>query len=359
MFRNRRCFDVPQSFVGNFVKARHYNTDRKKISMLANPIARLEADIKPIVDSQGLSPEQYDQLTSWYNRVGELRSSGVMSDEDLFALRSFIGESYGDAASLQGNILHKPFGYAGDFSIIDSFYTRRCSCLPKLRKWDLYVQSLEAVDAVRNRKEFFKRTFSLLAGSMNKHRRASMLNVASGPCRDLFEAFENNPDANLDVHCLDADVGAIDFARQLTLRYSERITFEHQNVLKFRPEQSYNLIWSAGLFDYLSDRVFVRLVRQMSEWLEPGGSIVIGNFSTVNPSRHPMEFCDWFLNYRSEDDLVELATKAGCSKENIAVEAEPCGINLFLRLTRPLGVSKWHAGHNVLGRKGSASRKVN
>lgn len=189
-------------------------------------------------------------------------------------------------------------------------------------------------------------------------RSASLLNIASGPCRDLFEAFEETPDANVNVHCVDMDANAIDFAKQLTSHYSHRILFEQQNILKFQPTQSYDLVWSAGLFDYLSDRVFIKLIRQMSQWLQPGGSIVIGNFSTENPSRHPMEFCDWFLNYRNEDDLVNLAVEAGYPEDCIAVDAEPCGINLFLRMTRPESIEKWHDKHDVLRPKRTKSRSV-
>ena len=61
--------------------------------------------------------------------------------------------------------------------------------------------------------------------------------------------------------------------------------------------------------------------------------MVIGNFSTKNPSKMLMEIVlDWHLNYRSESDLFRLASDAGIDKEMVSVEKEPLGINLFLKI---------------------------
>lgn len=66
----------------------------------------------------------------------------------------------------------------------------------------------------------------------------------------------------------------------------------------------------------------------------PGGELVIGNFSSTNPSRDYMEFGEWFLHHRCEEDLINLAKHSDIDYKNIIVDSEPFGVNLFLRLRK-------------------------
>lgn len=47
---------------------------------------------------------------------------------------------------------------------------------------------------------------------------------------------------------------------------------------------------------------------------EPGGKLVIGNFSDENPNRAFMEGgMNWFLHHRSPEQLIDLAKQAGAA----------------------------------------------
>ena len=94
---------------------------------------------------------------------------------------------------------------------------------------------------------------------------------------------------------------------------------------------SYDLIYSAGLFDYLTDRhVRTRPATRLAAALTPGGRAVIGNFGAANPTRPLMElFLDWPLYHRSASDLRLF----GDSGTSMTVEQEATGINLFAVLT--------------------------
>ena len=54
-------------------------------------------------------------------------------------------------------------------------------------------------------------------------------------------------------------------------------------------DNSYDLIYSAGLFDYLNDRVVRTAGARLVDALAPGGTAVIGNFDVANPTRPLME----------------------------------------------------------------------
>jgi hypothetical protein len=92
-------------------------------------------------------------------------------------------------------------------------------------------------------------------------------------------------------------------------------------------DDSYDLVYSAGLFDYLNDRAARMAGARLVGALAPGGKAVIGNFNTANPTRPLMELIlDWPLQHRSADDLSRLFGDLG---SNMTVEQEATGVNLF------------------------------
>jgi len=168
----------------------------------------------------------------------------------------------------------------------------------------------------------------------------SILDARCGSCRDIYEAMSYLPSVGSQVeflHCVDQDQQALEYARILLAehRVQARIQWECFNIPQLRPQVKYDLIWLAGLFDYLSDRLAAFLLKRMWFWLKPGGRIVFGNFHPNNPSRLPMELCgQWFLIHRTEDDLLGLVKAADILGANAAVGSEPLGINLFCEIRK-------------------------
>jgi len=149
----------------------------------------------------------------------------------------------------------------------------------------------------------------------------------------MYEFFQETPDSDVMIDCVDLDRDAIDFARRLCGDFSDRVSFERRNALRYRPTRRYDLIWSAGLFDYLTDRMFVALVRHLQKYLTTDGELIIGNFCPNNSSRAYMEMlAEWHLVHRSKETLVALAKQSGVSAGRVCIDQEPLGINLFLRI---------------------------
>jgi hypothetical protein len=95
------------------------------------------------------------------------------------------------------------------------------------------------------------------------------------------------------------------------------------------------LIYSAGLFDYLDTRMFSRISSVLFEALVPGGLLAIGNVAAQNPSRWVMEyFSEWFLIHRTPEQLLALVDDLEPTPQQIMVDAEPSGVNLFLLVRR-------------------------
>ena len=203
-----------------------------------------------------------------------------------------------------------------------------------LKKWDDFFHWHPATKAVRNRKTYFKDLLKEQLKSRKENQPFNVLNIASGPCRDVLEFFEEEQPKDLFFDCVEADLNAILHATRINYQHLPKITFHKKNIFRFKTDKQYDLIWSAGLFDYFNDKMFTKLIANIAPYVKPGGEIVIGNFADTNPTLGYMEvFLGWYLHHRSKSHLKELATNAcGTSIKRLTVEQEPEGVNLFIRI---------------------------
>ncbi len=280
--------------------------------------------IKKIISNGGPTPSDYEFVKS----IPDMEGTTLEQEANIYKTLSPIL----DIKSLLGYTFHKPKGYAGDFELIDRIYRRWISNDDRFKKWDILYHELESSKAVRNRKEYFINEISRLNDTKKGSR---VLNLGSGPCTDLYQYLDQTPNNTLKIDCLDMDINAIEYGEAVCDNYYKDITFINKNAFRFKPTIKYDLIWSAGLFDYFSDKLFVRLLNRMYSILNNDGELIIGNFSPANPSRGMMEvFAQWYLHHRNESELKNLAIKAGVKEDKIDVRSESLGVNLFLHLKK-------------------------
>jgi extracellular factor (EF) 3-hydroxypalmitic acid methyl ester biosynthesis protein len=285
------------------------------------------AFISKLYEAGGPLPEEHSLLYDTLGLLAEEMKAGRISKEELKAIWSIFSEEF-MKNTLLGHSLNKPFGYAGDYEVIDMMYCQ--STYPKYKRWDDFYNNGWAARAVRNRKDYFKVVIADRCSDGGPHR---LLNVASGPARDLVELFEEYPMQTLTVDSIEHDSRAIEYAQELCKKHVASISFERANVFKYDTENKYDLIWSAGLFDYFQDEDFVTVLRKLISWTTEKSEVIIGNFTPANPSRNFMEILlDWHLHHRDEDHLIGLAVDAGCRREQLYVGKEEAGVNLFLHV---------------------------
>jgi extracellular factor (EF) 3-hydroxypalmitic acid methyl ester biosynthesis protein len=281
-----------------------------------------------LIEKGGPEVNEYKEVTHiWDDLIfgEETISPQVFSKNNLIRLFGidFLNQT------AQGFGFRKPHGYSGDFEIIDYIYQKKTNQDLRYKKWDRYFHAQQSCKAVRNRKRYF---INLVKNKSSKiDRPLRILNIASGPCRDVLELLEQIPEENVKIHCVEMDPKAIQYARNLLGRYSPAIEFTQKNIFRFDTDNKYDLIWSAGLFDYFDNNTFVKLLSKFQTWCAPSGEIVIGNFSVSNPSRSYMEKAgDWYLFHRTAEGLRELAIYAGLKANQVSVRKEALGVNLFL-----------------------------
>jgi extracellular factor (EF) 3-hydroxypalmitic acid methyl ester biosynthesis protein len=97
----------------------------------------------------------------------------------------------------------------------------------------------------------------------------------------------------------------------------------------------YNVIYCAGLFDYLTASVCRRLMSTFYSMLAPGGLLVATNVFAINPSRQWMDYSvDWHLIYRDHSGMREICPKSA-PPEACVVKSDPTGLNLFVEVRKP------------------------
>jgi extracellular factor (EF) 3-hydroxypalmitic acid methyl ester biosynthesis protein len=284
-----------------------------------------------LVGQGGPSSTDHEALRDWLRRIHALVAAGRIARRQVTDFWRALGPDY-LAGSTQGFALAKPHGYAGDFEVMDKIYRREVSADPRFRNWDLFLHAQSAASAVRNRQPYLA---SVLDEALRRRDRPRLhvLDLACGPAHHLARWLVHKPAAAVEVLCLDQDGHALEKAAEVCGDAGRRVRFERANVLRFVPQTTYDLVWSSGLFDYLSDRAFVRLVARLRSALRPGGEIVLSNFAPHAATRAYMELvADWDVRYRSEEDLLRLGAIAGAAPGEARVGWEPTGVNLFLHL---------------------------
>lgn len=240
-------------------------------------------------------------------------------------------------------VFYKPKGYAGDYEMMNIIYRAESvgdSLFAKCIHY--YLVNEPASKAVRNRADYLNSKISAMIrgrspASANKLR---FLSVASGPAREIQMLIEKENQETLagnEFCLLDQDIDALKEAqraiKQIALRrqVNPQISLYHKAIKNVISEgigtSGFDLIYSAGLFDYFTEPVAIMAAKRLYEALNPGGTLIIGNFNVTNPNQMTMDMgFDWRLIYRSRETLQKMFAGIGASFD---IEEEQQGINLF------------------------------
>lgn len=322
--------------------------------------------LKAFLDSEERSLDNLDQFSRDHSLRAYLEEVAPRVIERLNASSSELAEKVGALADEQhaahrryykervlGLITHspllrraysKPLGYAGDYEMMNMIYRDPAEGTSLFgRVLNLYAAQEPCAQAVRNRVDYLGEK---IRASIEVRGRARIASIGCGPARELAQLLERSPELgrHLEVALIDQEERVLTFCERtlspLAQRTGARIQFIRESIRRLLTTQQLgqalgarDFIYSAGLFDYLNQRSFTALLSVLYEALTPTGQLLIGNVASGNPTRYFMEYClDWFLIHRSPDDLRSLAAGLEPRPSRVEVDAEPLGVNLFLRV---------------------------
>ena len=248
----------------------------------------------------------------------------------------------------------KPRGYIGDSEMMRMIYLEDDQGDTTFGKiMHKHAVDQPAAQAVRNRRRDLA---AILRGFMAKRRNGAggrrnpvrVLSVACGPAMELNEIVQSAEDCQvLEYSLLDQDQHALSEAaaviKQIEQRYGARCntTFIEESVrtiLMTRELQArwgrFDFIYSMGLFDYLTQPVAKAVLKKLYSLLLPDGEMIIGNFSSENPTKTFMSYwMDWALIYRTVADMQALTADLPVAAAEVKHDATD--IQLFLHLQKP------------------------
>jgi extracellular factor (EF) 3-hydroxypalmitic acid methyl ester biosynthesis protein len=242
----------------------------------------------------------------------------------------------------------KPLGYAGDYEMMNMLYRDHREGATLFGKaLNLYATQQPVARANINRIEFIGAKIRA-AIARKPEGRVRIASIGCGPAHEVFALLSAFPELGprLDVALIDQEERAIAHCERtlapLAARTNATIRVIKASARRLLTDQKLadalgvcDLVYSAGLFDYLADRSFAALLGVLHAAVAPSGTLLVGNVAEENPDRWAMEyFTEWFLYHRSPGDLRVQAAQLRPAPASVHIEAEPTGVNLFLVLTR-------------------------
>lgn len=243
----------------------------------------------------------------------------------------------------------KPLGYAGDYEMVNMMLRNPyegSSAFAKLLNFALL--NTEPVVAHRNRIDYLVEKLRSECVNRVSRGRTRVFNLACGPAMEVQRFLRECEESDLaEIDLLDFNSETLEYTREriqearmsggreTQVRYFQRSVHQLLRAATQGGEEdftNYDVVYCAGLFDYLSQRVCKRLVELFCTMVRPGGVVIVTNVATSNPRKAWMEYVmEWNLIYRNEDDMKDLVPD-GIPLHDTTVRADSTGVNLFLEI---------------------------
>lgn len=245
----------------------------------------------------------------------------------------------------------KPLGYAGDYEMVNMMLRD-----PKEGS-SIFAKTINALNlktgpvlAHRNRIDILCSYLSRITFENSiKHQQSKVLNIGCGPAIEIQRFLRDSPLSNeCTFILLDFNEQTIDHTKSnlqntcSTYNRSAAVSFLKRSVNELAkkpkdniselPTSSFDLVYCAGLFDYLSDKLCSRLLKMFFEWVKPGGSVLVTNVHKCNTSLQWMEHVlEWYLVYRDSEDMISISPAPSRSR----IFNDASNQNVFLEVTKP------------------------
>lgn len=249
----------------------------------------------------------------------------------------------------------KPLGYAGDYEMVNMMLRNPLEGETSYAKLvNLFFLKAGPAEAHRNRIDILYDLLKEVAiKAKNAGHKAKIFNFACGPALEIQRFIEQEEiSENCEFYLLDFSAETLEYT-QKTLEECKRkggnrkveITYINKSVhdvlrhttnlekAKTQIEKDFDLVYCAGLFDYLSDKVCARMLKLFFWQLKPGAIMMATNVHSSNPNRCTMEqLMEWYLIYRDEGGFSSLINEVNGTEKRIYTDKT--GYNIFLEMKK-------------------------
>ena len=204
----------------------------------------------------------------------------------------------------------KPRGYAGDAVLMDLVYGHP-SIEPLLaeaselgRSIFSYTGNAPTSAGSRERRDILTRHVDEVASTNEGD--AEILSIAAGHLREAEKSAALRTNRLKRWVAIDQDPISIDTIRSDYGKLGvEAVHGSVKGILVDRYQLGqFDLIYAAGLYDYLPHKIAVSITRKCVQMLKPGGTFLFANYHSETPDEGYMEaFMNWSLILRTEADV--------------------------------------------------------
>ena len=286
----------------------------------------LDAAAEALTGPHGLSEARFAGLAEALNEARTASGLGWGALVEEIRRHPLHGLLQRDPYTRRG--LEKPRGYAGDAVLIDMLY--EVGPDPLVGLYDdpvatcvhrLCVSSPGAV-SVRYRRGYIASEIDATAEAS-----ADPIHIVSVACGHLRESRLSSAIASgkaiVTAYDQDAESLAV-VANECGPNVKAQLATVKE-LVRAAPDPQFDVAYSLGLFDYLTNLPAHLLVKAMWDSLLPGGRMIIANFTPSNSARGYMEaFMGWRLVLRDERGIQNLLDSLGTSASTHAF-TDPSG----------------------------------
>ena len=204
-------------------------------------------------------------------------------------------------------------GYAGDADLLDYIYHHRdlpSNTTELGKEISQYCINVSSSDSVRIRKDILASTIDRIANDAVKP--PKILSIACGHLREAETSQAVAENAIEEFIAIDQDPLSIQLLELNHISNNIKpICASVIDLIRHKLEfNNFDLVYAAGLYDYLPLKIAKVLTRTMFSILKPGGQLLIANFTPNLRDIGYMEtFMRWNLIYRTPEEF-EFVTDA-------------------------------------------------
>ncbi|MDQ1195094.1 SAM-dependent methyltransferase [Rhizobium sp. SORGH_AS 787] len=207
----------------------------------------------------------------------------------------------------------KPRGYSGDAQLLDFIYghasvaDRIQAASPLGTALYDYTREASSSVAVRERRDILTRYVDDIA--QEKGPETEILTIAAGHLREANRSQALASNGIKRWVALDQDplsIGSI--ARDFAGTSVEAVDGSVKDLLaRSHDLGQFDFVYAAGLYDYLTDKVAIKLTRRCLDMLKPGGTFLFANFAEdIAVDGYMESFMNWTLLLRSKADMWKI-----------------------------------------------------
>lgn len=252
------------------------------------------------------------------------------------------------AAPIWRQAYSKPRGYCGDYVVMNQIYDGRPlgdTTFARLAQ----VLAVRIGEFVLRRRDLVRTAIDETIKQTGQDTPATIVSLGCGPAREVADFVATGTGRPVTFLLVDHDEEALRFAgssiaealRMAGSRFQIKTEPRKLSVLRLLRDLppleafgSANLIYSAGLFDYFSDRTCRLLAHRLYEGLRPGGALLLGNMKAGTDMLWPLYLiADWSLEYRTAESVMSWADDLPGAQ--VSLRTETTGYDYLLTVRKP------------------------